>query len=304
MNLIPNAVSAKVALTILKTKKHSPKIMFAAGVVGVVATVVTASQATLKGVAIIEEHKALKAGLEDITQSDAYTRDDLIKDKALLLTQTSIKLVQTYALPVCIGVASIGLLAGAHVVLTKRNAGLTAAYAAIDKAFREYRERVVTKVGVEQEREIYADVREEKFTTVDKDGKQKQVVKKVSNGGGAGYRALFSEIVAGDGYPNPNWHDLPEIRVLFLRSIERQMNDKLRANGFVFLNEVLEALGLQRTKQGAQVGWVLDSPEGDSFIDFGIFGDDELGTLYDFSIGREDAIWLRFNCQGNILDLI
>jgi hypothetical protein len=304
MNLIPAVVSAKVALTILKTKKHSPKIMFGAGVVGVVATVVTASQATLKGVGIIEEHKALKAGLEGIEESERYTHEDLVKDKALLLAQTSIKLVRTYAVPVCIGVASIGLLAGAHVVLTKRNAGLTAAYAAIDKAFREYRGRVVEKVGVEQEREIYADVREEKFTTVDANGKQKQVIKKVSQGGGAGYRALFSEIVAGDGYPNPNWHDLPEIRVMFLRSIERQVNDKLRASGFVFLNEVLELLGLQRTKEGAQVGWVLDSPVGDGFIDFGIFGDDELGVLYDFSTGREDAIWLRFNAQGNILDLI
>jgi len=91
---------------------------------------------------------------------------------------------------------------------------------------------------------------------------------------------------------------------MFLRSIERQMNDKLRANGFVFLNEVLEALGLQRNKDGQQVGWVLESPEGDGFIDFGIFGDDELGVLYDFSTGREDSIWLRFNAQGNILDLI
>jgi len=302
VNLIPTKVTAKVMLTVLKTKKHSPKIMFAAGVVGVVTTVVTASRATLKGADILENHKLTKAGLEGIPFGVEYTKDDLVKDKALLITQTSLKLAKVYAPSVIIGVASIGLLTGAHVALTRRNAALTAALAAVDRAFNEYRGRVRESVGEERERELYRDVREEKITVTDANGKQKQVVAKVGHGGGK-YTALYGPITP-EGFPNPNWQELPEMNVLALRGIQRQMNDKLQINGFVFLNEVLNELDLPRTKMGQAVGWLKRSADGDGFIDFGIFEDKDADRLFKFASGREDEIWLDFNCQGDILDRI
>ena len=64
-------------------------------------------------------------------------------------------------------------------------------------------------------------------------------------------------------------------------------------------------LGIPRTKAGQCVGWVYDekNPHGDNFVDFGIY------NLYneksrDFVNGYERVIWLDFNVDGNILDLI
>jgi len=304
MNFIPNAVSAKVMLTVLKTQKHSPKIMFAAGVVGFVATAVTASKATLKAPAILEEHREYLATFERAhnVNPTAYTSQDKAKDKALLIFKTSSSILKIYGPTILIGLGSIALLTGSHVVLTKRNAGLTAALAGVEKAFREYRDRVSDKVGVEQEREIYRDVRDEKVSVVDENGKIKQVVKKVSHGGGK-YTALYGPITP-EGFANPNWQELPEMNVMTLRGIQRQLNNRLQADGFLFLNEALKELDLPRTPMGQSVGWLKDSKDGDGFVDFGIFDDTSAARLFEFAIGREDEIWLDFNCQGNILDRI
>ncbi len=61
------------------------------------------------------------------------------------------------------------------------------------------------------------------------------------------------------------------------------------------LNQVYEELGILPTSAGAVVGWVLDG-EGDSFIDLGLFRDDE--RVHDFVNGRERAVLLDFNVDG------
>lgn len=55
------------------------------------------------------------------------------------------------------------------------------------------------------------------------------------------------------------WEPYPEINMHFLRGIEHHMQNLHRSRGHLFLNEVLDALGLQRTREGATSGW-LDLP--------------------------------------------
>lgn len=303
MNFIPNAVSAKVALTALKATKHGPTVAFGAGVVGVVATAVLASRATLKGVQIIEDHKNLREGLEGIEQSEAYTAQDLRKDKALLVLKTSGKLAKIYGPTIAVGVTSIGLLTGSHIVINKRNAGLTAAYAGLDKAYREYRDRVRDNLGVERERDLYRGVETEKQIVVADDGKKKSVDKKVIKDAYSPY-AFFYAPEDHRGLRNPNWQDFSQLNVLFLQQLQVQMNNQLQAKGFVFLGDVLQELGISRTKASMQVGWVKDSENGDGFIDFGCFERKDAPRVYDFATGNSDGIWLDFNVDGVILDLI
>ena len=75
----------------------------------------------------------------------------------------------------------------------------------------------------------------------------------------------------------------------------------------MFLNEVYDLLGIQRTKAGNIVGWIYDpnNPEhaGDNCIDFGIY------DLYNkdkraFVNGYEKSILLDFNVDGNIWKLM
>ena len=90
---------------------------------------------------------------------------------------------------------------------------------------------------------------------------------------------------------------------MYLRSQQNLANDKLKANGYLFLSDVYDQLGIKRTKMSQIVGWIY-KPEGnengDNFVDFGI-----LETNRETEDGGyEKAILMEFNVDGPILDLI
>ena len=91
------------------------------------------------------------------------------------------------------------------------------------------------------------------------------------------------------------WVDDFERNKFFLVHQQAYMNQKLKVNGHIFLNEVLDALGLPRTQNGQVVGWMADG-NGDNYINFGLFNTSRKGV--------DGTIVLDFNVDGYILDKI
>lgn len=83
---------------------------------------------------------------------------------------------------------------------------------------------------------------------------------------------------------NPNWHPNPEYTLLFLRAQENYFNDALHTRGHVFLNEVYDALYIQRTSEGAVVGWILDGEGSDNYISFSMTPEQDNSFLLDFNV--------------------
>ena len=137
----------------------------------------------------------------------------------------------------------------------------------------------------------------------DENGEEKTVkeVVRVADGGPnfySDYAKCFDDGCTG-------WTKNGEMKLMFLRRELDWANERLKARGYLFLNEVYESLGIPRTKAGQVVGWVYDekNPRGDNYVDFGIYNIyDEKAR--DFVNGYERSIWLDFNVDGNILDLI
>jgi len=294
LKTIQNAITSKAGRQILQVRKHSPTILFAAGVVGVVATVVLASRATLKLDEVLtdaaEDLDSVKETLEH--SSDRYSDDDARKDTTLIYVRSAIRIAKLYAPAVAVGIISIGALTGSHVILSRRNVALTAAYAALEKGFRQYRDRVREAYGDEREAELRygvctADIVEEV------DGKK--VTRTITKPAGASIYARFFDETCSSWEPNPLHNQL------FVQCQQNYANDLLRARGHVFLNEVYDMLGLSRTPAGAIVGWVKSD---DNYIDFGVFreGYQYQGTR--FVVGDERSILLDFNVDGPIWDLI
>lgn len=98
------------------------------------------------------------------------------------------------------------------------------------------------------------------------------------------------------------WTKDPEFNRIFLQRIQSWMNDLLRDQGYLFLNDVYEKLGIKKTAAGQVVGWIYDekNPIGDNYIDFGLM--DEYNS--DFINGLTTDALLDFNVDGIIVDRI
>jgi hypothetical protein len=288
MKLIPASMVVKVSRQILIAKKNSPHIFFMAGVAGTIASTVLACRATLKLSETLDEIKKDVEVLEELPPVERE-KEEFKLDTVYIYGKASLKLVRLYAPAATVGIVSIGMLTGSHVQLVKRNTALMAAYAAVQKAYDDYRERVRAQLGTERELDIYH-AAETKMIT-DSSGKEVEV-KVADPSKYSPYAKFFDEY-------SPHWQRDAELNRIYVQVQQNYANHRLLANGHVFLNEVYDSLGIHRSSAGAVVGWVKDG-EGDGYIDFGIF--EAMNAA--FVNGHEQSILLDFNVDGVIYDKI
>jgi Family of unknown function (DUF6353) len=291
MSLVPVAVGKLIARNVLLTQKASPELLFGAGLVGSVTSTVLACRATLKADAVVRESK-VKLRVVKTLEAEEYSEKDRRKDVSLVYFQTSVKVTRLYGPAILVGGFSIVALTRSHNILTQRNAALTAAYVALDKGFREYRTRVIAKYGEDADRDFRYGTRE--LTIEDPETGKKTKTVRVNPGDPSIYARWFDN-------GSSEWSKEPEYNLAFLKATQNYCNDLLHARGHVFLNEVYDMLGLERSKAGAVVGWLLTkNGSTDNFVNFGIFDDRERAR--DFVNGFEGAILLDFNVDGLIYD--
>lgn len=295
MKFVPTKVSNTLARQLLKTQKNSPTILFIAGVTGAVTATVLACKATLELEEVLAEGRLDR---EIIKEQKDKTDSQIDKEVSYVVVRSSVKVIKLYGPSVLIGVASIAALTKSHNILTSRNAALTAAYAGIEKAFTEYQKRVVAEVGEDREREIRYGAEIKEVVSEDKNGPKKS--KQMVVGPVAGYSPyarFFDET-------NANWNPVAhEYNIMFLTVQQNWLTEKLRARGHLFLNEVYDALGMEHTQAGSQVGWLKGAEGHEGHVDLGHFDSDNPRARA-FVNGLEPAILLDFNHDGVIWDKI
>ena len=295
-NELITKVSGSVHKIGFELKKHSPEIFIAVGVVGTVASAVMACKATTKLNDILEESKEQIDAIHEAPQKeelkDKYDEDMMRKDLALVYFQTGIKVAKLYAPAVILGTLSITSIVASNNILRKRNVALAAAYATVDKGFKEYRERVVERYGEQVDYELTHNIKTKEITetVVDEKGKEKQVKKTVE----VADPNVTNDYIKYFTRSNPYWDDTPDYVELFLRSQQNYANDRLKVDKVLTLNDVYDSLGFQKTKAGMVVGWVFDenNEDGDNFIEFNVrkvyipneYGEEELAYAIDFNV--------------------
>lgn len=303
MKVARNIVTSKAGRSLLKGQKHSPTLLFAAGVVGFGATVVMASKATLRLEEIVSENESKQNQAHDMHELGRldkvdYTTKEYKKDVAVLKVRFAKDIAKLYAPTIAVGVLSVGALTGSHVVLNRRYTGVVAAYSALEKGFEEYRTRVTDLVGEEKERELRFDSETRELAEDTEKGVEVRNATTVKVDGASQYARFFSKDTS------QSWSPQSDYNLVFLQGVQNWCNDLLKMRGHVFLNDVFDSLGMERTKAGAVTGWVYNRKDGkgDNYIDFGIF--DHRDRFHDFITGREGAILLDFNVDGLVWELI
>lgn len=295
---IMKSVNGVTSKAVMKLKKHSPEILVVAGIAGTVVSAVLACKATTKVVEILDETKGTLDTIHDGMETGAingqeYTTEDGKKDTVVVYAQTGMKLAKLYGPAIILGTLSITSILASNNILRKRNVALGAAYAAIDKSFKEYRGRVIERFGEQVDTELKYGIKAKKFEEIEVDpetGKEKKVKKTVM----VADPNLQSDYAVYFDSKSRNYETNPDYNRMFLKAQQAFANDKLQTRGHLFLNEVLDDLDLPRTPAGQIVGWTKDGPDG--YVNFRI-----VEVERETEDGRhEPTLLLDFNVEGNI----
>jgi hypothetical protein len=307
----------------LVIQKHSPTILLVVGIVGVVGGAVLACKGTLRAKEVLEQHREKKATIDECAQgvkdgvipADAYPEERHQKDLVVVYSQTAWEFVKLYGPAILATAAGITCLIGGHRILTKRNVALVAAYKAVEEGFTAYRKRVVDEYGPEKDTMFKNGLHAEKVVEmgVDEKGNPKAVEKEKMVVTDPNTPSIYARYFD---HNSKEWQSNAEFNRFFLRTQQNYFNDLLRVRGHVFLNEVYDALGIERCSEGQIVGWIKGSGDhdGDGYIDFGMhdvdihgYGDDYHNDTIsderrDFINGYMTVVLLDFNVDGVIYD--
>lgn len=295
---ILKSVNGVTSKAVMKLKKHSPEILVVAGIAGTVVSAVLACKATTKVAEILDETKGTLDTIHEGMETGAingqeYTNEDGKKDTVVVYAQTGMKLAKLYGPAIILGTLSITSILASNNILRKRNVALGAAYAAIDKSFKEYRGRVIERFGEQVDTELKYGIKAKKVEEIEVDpetGKEKKVKKTVM----VADPNLQSDYAVYFDSKSRNYETNPDYNRMFLKAQQAFANDKLQTRGHLFLNEVLDDLDLPRTPAGQIVGWTKDGPDG--YVNFRI-----VEVERETEDGRhEPALLLDFNVEGNI----
>lgn len=295
---IMKSVNGVTSKAVMKLKKHSPEILVVAGIAGTVVSAVLACKATTKVAEILDETKGTLDTIHEGMETGAingqeYTNEDGKKDTVVVYAQTGMKLAKLYGPAIILGTLSITSILASNNILRKRNVALGAAYAAIDKSFKEYRGRVIERFGEQVDTELKYGIKAKKFEEIEVDpetGKEKKVKKTLM----VADPNLQSDYAVYFDSKSRNYETNPDYNRMFLKAQQAFANDKLQTRGHLFLNEVLDDLDLPRTPAGQIVGWTKDGPDG--YVNFRI-----VEVERETEDGRhEPALLLDFNVEGNV----
>lgn len=293
-------------------KAHAPEILVGTGIVGFGATVVGACKATSKA------HDILEAKEQALIDNDYAFGDDIITlsehdDNVRQINRNAKWLLVKAYTPTATGlVVSVILVLGGYRMINGRLVKTAAAYKILEDGFGRYRENVRDEFGEETDWRMLNTIRPERLEAAEKEREanreleaDKKRKKRTRDKCRTAHQEVYSKFF--DQYSD-RWRRswTPQQVWEYLVQKEREANDMLRIRKHIFLNEVYDLLGLDRTEEGAVVGWILTKNNSNSFVDFGLrtMPEEERRKFLTAERNEDIKIWLHFNPDGLIYNMI
>src|SRR3982750_1335945 len=223
------ALSSIIARASKYMTDNSPAIMTGVAVAGTMATAYLTGRATVKAMEVIraEEEEARES-----TGDDGYQLNG--RRIAELCWQFYIPAAGT-------AVATIALIIAANRVGARRAAALAAAYAISEKAFDEYREKVVERLGARKEQEARDEIAQARITA--SPPSESLIWDETTNS------VLCCDLFTGRYFMG----DMES-----LRRAENQINYQVNNNYYASLSDFYDQVGLERTSMSDDFGWNAD----------------------------------------------
>jgi hypothetical protein len=211
-----------------RISENSPTILTGAAIAGLVTSVIFAVKATPRAIILIEEEneKRWKETPND-EEPELLTTIDIVKLTWRCYIPTAGMLIATGA---CI--------IGANSINQKRYAALATAYTLSETAFREYKQKVVETLGKNKEQKLRDEIAADRIKENPPTPNEVIFSKK---GEVLCYESLTKRYFKSD-YEH-------------IRRIVNDLNDQLFSEGFVTMNDMFWALGLDMMRPYDGIGW-------------------------------------------------
>jgi hypothetical protein len=317
---VGNGLKEKTSMMVLKTKAASPELLLVGGLICMGGAVVTGIIASRKHDQIMDEHMAeLEEAKADIILPETSDSEDFVEEKEAIVVdqkeinrkvrrvycRTAAKMVKLYAPTVGLMTLSAACFIGMHNIQAGRIAGLSGAYASVKEAFDQYQARNIELNGEDNHKLCKYGWHEEEETAEDGTVTKKKVAntpkdleKLAEENREIGKLPFHDQDYIFSRSSSSKYHGNPALDRNLFESVENYCNNYLNARGFVTVNDVLDALGMERTVEGTYLGWVKGHGQG---IDIG--WRDSFNNR--FLAGYPDEpVSLYFNIHGNIVDII
>lgn len=203
--------------------RNSTTILTSTAVVGVVSTAVLTARAAYQHASDYERDRDL-----GITR----TRQEEVKEYWKLYIPAAVT-----------GAVTIGCIIGAHNIGSRKNAALVSAYSLVDRAFTEYRTKVVETIGEKKAEEIRDAVTDDR-------------IKQLSNTSqtfivGEGEQLCYESLTG------RYFKSTAEV----IRRAENTLNARMNhgVDYGVQLNDLYSLIGLSPTTMGDEMGWNVDT---------------------------------------------
>lgn len=220
-----------IAKTGFNLKKHAPVIFTTVGVVGLGATAYLAYKSRDKVEAVV-------ARIEDAREHDEpVNKVEVAKGLAEALYQ-----------PILVGTASVACILMAHRIQSNRIKFLMGALVTEQARNMYFQQKYRKEHGDEAYSKFVTPVDHVEHVEVGKNGKEKLTVESVKK---------EVDLTIGQWYSDSSEYtsDDHTYNIAYIDSINDRMSTILFQRGHLLLNEVREALGFERIRPGALLGW-------------------------------------------------
>lgn len=279
-------LSQMLDILAIKANKHRPTIMVIGSTIGVITGTYLACKSSTKLPEKTAEFKQALADLHDV--KDRTSKKEYAQFAMGTYAHIVCELGKMYGPSAAVIGSSLVGFNLAHKEMLNRNTDLLATATVLERGFTEYRRRVVESYGEEVDKCFRYGLTK---TTVDDPVLSKNGEPKLDKDGNP--KVKQTDILVGDksvnqysqfarifDESNPCWEKSSAYNKQLLLDLQHRFNDRLENIGYVTLNEVYDALGFEKTRDGHNAGWVYDPthkftdlPQDNKhgYIDFGIF---------------------------------
>lgn len=204
-------------------KSNSPEILTGLGIAGVIST----------------SYLSVRAGMQASQTLDANEQSNLIDTRERVFAQFKLTW-RSYIPPTAAGIVTIACIIGSHKASGSRTAAAVTAYTVAERAYTEYKEKVIEQIGENKERKIREEIVQEKVIA--------------DTAGGDIVYLGKGDVLCCELHTRRYFKSDMET----LKKAQNAINYRINQDGYVTLSELYDILDLDHTTESDYMGWDSD----------------------------------------------